>query len=123
MVMNHGHGHGLLFFLWVVVIKLDLEDWSLEGLSLSAVAVACHLLRTQGERGEEGSPLHGQPDLLQSLIEANQKDNLLLFRVTDHNPSRKRRPLGSSDNVVSGDMAIRVYRILSINDERNMVLI
>ena len=48
---------------------------------------------------------------LAELVDFCQHDGLLVFKVTDVTPHRKKRPLGSVDNIVSADLAIRPYKI------------
>ena len=46
---------------------------------------------------------------LEQLLESCQCDDYVVFRVSDMNPAKKKRPMASADNVQSHDLAIRFY--------------
>lgn len=54
---------------------------------------------------------------LQQLLDECTMGGMVLFRVSDMAPSRKKRPLGSVDNIQSFDFAIRAYRILDVQTD------
>lgn len=57
-----------------------------------------------------GAVVQKQRSVEQLLAECG-KNGLLVFRVADKNPHLKKRPLHSVDNVVSADVAIRLYKL------------
>lgn len=55
---------------------------------------------------------------MQDLIDASTLEGLVIFRVTDKMPSKKKRPLASADNIQALDFAIRVYQVVeAVRDE------
>ena len=48
---------------------------------------------------------------IKKLIEFCQLDGLLVFKVVDKNPHLKKRPTHSVDNLISSDLAIRLYKV------------
>ena len=47
---------------------------------------------------------------LEQLLQFCQNEGVLMFRISDKNPHLKKRPLHSVDNMVSSDIAIRLYK-------------
>lgn len=48
---------------------------------------------------------------MKDLIGTSALEEIVIFRVSDKNPSKKKRPLASADNVQTLDFAIRVYQV------------
>lgn len=46
----------------------------------------------------------------------SSKCPITLFKITIKSPARMKRPLYQSDHVLSGDVAVRLYRIISISE-------
>lgn len=54
---------------------------------------------------------------LKQLVDYCSNGRLLVFKVADKNPHRKKRVLGSVDNIISGDFAVRLYKLNSYGTE------
>ena len=48
--------------------------------------------------------------------------SFVIFRVPHHHPHRLKRPLAHSDELVFGDLAIRVYAVASFKEEQGVEL-
>ena len=58
---------------------------------------------------------------LLQLVESCHCQGLVMFRISDMNLAKKKRPLASADNIQAGDLALRLYQAMEVNKDGTCV--